>query len=63
MAAEAGWNMSPTAIEGMVNRCFKRMVHAQTVIGDSGLAMHWWHRMAFYIKRRSPERVREIRND
>jgi hypothetical protein len=56
----SGGRMIPKAIEGMIQRTYERMLAAQTVDGDFGMALHWYWRMAHYIKRRSPQRIREM---
>lgn len=48
--------MRPALIERMVHRCYRRMIEAE----DFGIRMHWWHRMAYHIRQRSPERIREM---
>lgn len=48
--------MTDAANERMIQRCYLRMIESP----DFGLRMHWWHRMAHYIRRRPSAQIRRM---
>lgn len=49
----------PAALEIMIKHCYLQMVAAK----EHAQQMHWWWQMGYYLKKRSPETVRQMERE
>lgn len=52
-------NTSQEAIEVMIKHCYRQMVASK----NHDVQMHWWSQMGYYLKKRSPETVRQMERE
>lgn len=53
----AAWD--PVALELMIEHCREMMVLAK----EHDVQIHWWTRMGYYLKKRSPETIRQMERE
>lgn len=54
MTETATWD--PVALERMISHCCEMMVASK----EHDQQIHWWNRMGYYLKKRTPETIRAM---
>lgn len=46
-------------IERMIECCYRQLIASK----DHDVQMHWWSQMGYYLKKRSPETIRQMERE